>query len=286
MTNAILQNAIQEGTINIGFNPPKELPHKIEIDESIMMTLNKTGVNALRQFVSEEMKNTLAQLANRWKADKWAVGDIANGLVAYVEANRIIANRDHVYEFVSEMLNSELTARTVRYYARISEFFPQEVDGDGREGISSEYSEVLSHSHFSLAIEYKDHWREILDKAMSGIEEINKPYSVDWLRARFCNKFTEQAPPEVVNPPTNPNWDIDEIEQPGMSEVIESESEEKDEEESNIFVNETPRNQNVIRACIMALKTLMQYVDKFVAGEQRKRILGYIEPLLDEINSL
>lgn len=227
----------------------------ITLSPETILALESTGTRVLYASVPDEMKDILSGLASRWRADRWAVGDITNGVASYVDANHVVASREDVYFFVSELLNNELSPRTVRYYARMSDFFAPD--------IRDEYSE-LPHTHFALALKYEAHWKEILDASLNEFYKWGKCPSTEWLEANICNKFVSTEPPEEVNPPV----DVDE----------EDELENKE--------SEVNASHPFIRGFLKALSGLTKLVETYVNKDSAKRIISLVESLEDELNSL
>lgn len=229
---------------------------KIKLSDDIINVLENTGTKILYMSIPDEMRDILSSLASRWRADRWAVGDITNGIKAYVVQNRVVASMEDIHLFVSELLNSELRPRTVRYYARMSEFFSPEI---------REQYENMPHSHFALALQYESHWKEILEASQGEFYKYGKYQSVEWLERNICSAFVANEPPEIANPP---------IEE---SEYDDTETEEQDTEHK-----EHPFLKKILRD----LTELVKYVQLYANVDSRKRILAQIESLQDELNSL
>lgn len=144
-----------------------------------------------RDIIPEDDRNELIQLRDRSTAIYFRVGDIANHLFEMLKANRVgmlDKHRDFIYAGVGYWYGR--SARTVRYYADVSRFFPADLcykcgtrlqnnKEGGLEGgrqfcpkceeiswdIRKEYEE-LPFAYFVISRQFGGQWREFLNYAL------------------------------------------------------------------------------------------------------------------------
>lgn len=284
----------------LGYHSPVIKEIGITLEEVEMLA--KTGISLLRSTVPDSMREALHSIADQRRADQWALGDIALGLIAFVDSNRMVVREYEIYEFLAQELNNELSARTIRHYARICKEFPLDPTNDGeRIGIPSGYSKVIPHSHFAFAVTLPDYAGEIVEESVRFYVANGYTCTKDYLE----KKFTQEAssiPPDEQNPPIaelnntsvqNYTGEVAPVQPAPIPHVweeigvapklgtIEIDGEGEMSERETAY-----HNRMIIQACLKALKALMQYAEKFLDDNRRNRVVRLIEPLVDELNSI
>ena len=128
----------------------------------------------------------LLSIRDRATRDMFRIGDIANELIDIWknagQENKALAVYDAVGNFVGK------SARTVRYYASIAKRF-----GDDFRG--GDY-EPLSFDHYRVAFQHPGQEQDVLDYAVSRVDTIGRPATVDDVEERFSNLRTVYEPVE------------------------------------------------------------------------------------------
>jgi hypothetical protein len=132
-----------------------------------------TVKQVLYEMIPQEIIDELMELGQEIKRSSFRIGRIANALCAVIDVSPELGiGRMEVYEVMAEMLNHEISARTIRYYASVESFYPDEK----REMYSD-----LPFSHFAYAMGFQNQWEKILDHSMEVFHEFGKPPSRDAL---------------------------------------------------------------------------------------------------------
>lgn len=146
--------------------------------------MEKAGYSLLLDMIPDEMFIRCQARADAWSRDKWIIGDDTNFIKNMVNDNLIPISTFDIYECVAFMHNYEFTGRTVEYYARVAEFF--------KDDLRKKY-EVLSFARFNLALQYGDRWQEILDLSLEYMDTHNGKLSSErWIRAKMNGYIEEQ----------------------------------------------------------------------------------------------
>jgi hypothetical protein len=85
---------------------------------------------------------------------RWEMGRLANTIYAYSKGNALPYTRSEVCGAVAHFLDDARSMSSIELYARVADFFPQEVQ---------EAYGFLPFSHFVYAMQFDDQWRTILD---------------------------------------------------------------------------------------------------------------------------
>lgn len=159
------------------------------------------GVRAVLKSIPMELEIELDSISLTTRRNRWRIGDIAAQLCDQVRQHQLEASEMEVYQAISIELNHEISARTVRWYASLSEFYSQE---------TRDKYDILPYSHFELAMNHRLIWQDILDAAIKRMEYTGgRPPSVQWLEAFFRGRILENQ--EADSDPSQPALDtIDE----------------------------------------------------------------------------
>ena len=154
-----------------------------------------TGVKLFLTIVPDNMRDTLLTLAARWRLDKWSIGDVTNTIKAVVEEHAYPIGVMDVYEGISILLNNEVSARTVRYYANVAAFYS--------EDFRDRY-DPLPFSHFEYAMGF-DFWEDILNGSMALLDDNGgKPVSLTQVALKFQDRINGHVP-LTSDPPEPPD---------------------------------------------------------------------------------
>lgn len=145
------------------------------------------------EVIPQNLQNELIAIRDSISQNFWDIGDISLMVCNYVDDNDISVSRDFVWRAVGAFVG--LSARTIREYARVAKFF---------DYATRKHYEVLTFSHFAFAARYTDRWQTILDFAISEIDRVNRPATVDKLEAEFTygnSEYTPEEHPDILPQP-------------------------------------------------------------------------------------
>lgn len=128
-----------------------------------------------RNIIPDELYNELLYIRDTETGFAWRVGDIANMLIDLHRDSKNVGAME-VYAAVASVYGK--SARTVRDYAAVAKRVP------GWERNKPEY-DVLAFAHFREAAKDGNDMEEVLDYALSKVEEYGRPASVDDVKEHF-----------------------------------------------------------------------------------------------------
>jgi len=122
---------------------------------------------SIKQAFTEEEVNILIQMGCDLRTSCWEIGRFVNAKMKQIHNQGKVVCEMSLYEYVSELIG-EISARTVRQYANIAEFYPPEIE---------EIYEALAFQHFIVARQishsFKISARDVLDLAIEMMHKRN-----------------------------------------------------------------------------------------------------------------
>jgi hypothetical protein len=128
----------------------------------------ETAAVSYKDAIPDDIQDELIAIRDRLTESAFKVGDIA---LQVISARKDLS-KDFIYSAVGSFCGR--SARTVRYYAMVAEFYTPEVRG---------WYPTLSFDHFRFAMKYAE-WNEILIYA-SVDPDTGRPVTIDKLEAQF-----------------------------------------------------------------------------------------------------
>jgi hypothetical protein len=194
-------------------------------------------------IVPDDVQVELINWRDIFRGGAFRIGDIANELIIRQKGERpdgslARVTSARVYRAVGRFCGK--SGRTVRYYAEVSAFYP--------ENIRTEF-EVVPFSHFVLARQMDD-WREVLDFSAR-----NPDYSAERVRAEFDRGIEGGGNDTVLMTTGSPRtWEVAPEEMEGSD---------PDEDPEAKEMRETSQVYGRRATCLTAVGDLITALDRF-----------------------
>ncbi len=145
----------------------------------------------VEQLIPDEMQMRLMAIGQSWRTQRWEIGQLVHTLRCHIEEKGLPIAVMSVYTKVSNLLGNEVTPRTVRYWADVFAFYPEE--------IRVKYSEV-AHYHYGIAKAYAHHAETALMLVARYIQTYGHGPGEGWLEIEMT-KLLQNQPYISQEPP-------------------------------------------------------------------------------------
>ena len=129
-------------------------------------------------IIPNHLQEELIQMGEDITRHTFRIGDIILLIYDFVETNKMDCSRRDIWRAVGALVGKAAT--TIQGYAALAEFYPQSV---------RKHYEILSSNHFRVAMRIESkteiNWQEVLDYAMSKVDDYGRPATVDELYKVF-----------------------------------------------------------------------------------------------------
>src|SRR3990172_2026812 len=150
--------------------------------------MDARGITNVGQLMRSTTEERLIFLGQTVSDAYWEIGRIVNATITDALESGAEIPVMQVYSHAAKLTGK--SARTVRHYAAVAEFYPS--------AVQEEY-DVLRFAHFAFAQRFPDRWRELLDAAIRHMDSTGgKLPSVDWLGGDFTGASQLTAQLEEV----------------------------------------------------------------------------------------